>query len=72
MAELPKLSEWLSRKLQQQPTNAEDHLMFLRVERLLGSARGVLDGENAALADLRMTMTMCEGPNLPDNQGSLL
>lgn len=72
MAELPKMSEWLLKKLQQQGQNAEDHLMFLRVERLLGAAKGVLEGEDASLANLRMVVNSCEGTDPAVDQGSLL
>ena len=74
MAELPPLSDWLLRKLQVPNPSAEDHLMFRRIDRLLGAAKGVLEGEDASLQNLRMTVNSCEGEGYaePTDQGSLL
>lgn len=71
MAELPPLSTWVGEKLQEQGKTAQDHLMFLRVERLLNRSRAVLDGVPFALRDLRDEMTRIEAGG-PVDQGSLL
>jgi hypothetical protein len=69
--DLPSLSDWVGKKLVEHPQNAEDHLMFLRVERLLNRSRAVLDGEPFALRDLRDEMTRIS-PSPPADQGSML
>lgn len=72
--ELPALSDWLLKKLKMPGQSAEDHLMFLRVERLLGASKAVLDGAPASLASLRTAMSAIEnGARIPPaDQGSLL
>lgn len=70
--ELPALSDWFSKGLQDRSRTAEDHLMFRRVERLLNASKAVLEGAQT-IEFLRTCVNAIEkNAIVPTDQSSML